>query len=815
MKVKIVMLIILGFMLMCSAANAAVLDNTKHVAVYLDNSSEMAHDNFFTAMFYEYNLTYLFNNTLSADNLTNIDLLLISGNRVSNESAVTINNFMSNGGHVWFFGDPRFNSSGSLMDTRFEMFTTASNSAYEITKNSTLTFVSDSITAGLPASYKKDGAIGRSTYARKHASDTNTVGNYTYKALCYMYWDCRLMVKYENTTTGSKVLYSNPDCFISGGSTNYFNRSVSTQLFNQAKTWILDLEKNNYNVQITYPKGDKVYTTTLDDMFLSDSEILSTSDYINMKNALPYKVPDTVFVCWNSSYTTKNSIDYFNGLGFDTHAVHPHENNGSGLGWGVSATPVDTFASVLQTYHISTMNEKAQETDYGAHVYRFPGTTGSTNASIAMANAGMWVSANRGPNTNLGAIGDTLYNNIFFPKQKIFNSGESCTVEIETPTKYDIDETNGTTLYASQLWSFNYFSGVNFPSNYVMGAHKQGIMQNAYLRDNASLWLNYLCNNSSYTVFDTLSNIAAYNNAIDKANITVSNITNGVQVDIIAVDPITNFTVKMNNISNGLQIQYDGTDIGIDNVVYEDNLYYIFHDVESGSHTITIEDVVISDDYSIYNGKNNAQSKPIKNNIYKCVNNAANETTFTMTTNNIFTGNNSVSTSSNSVAVDGRSSASPLNMFVTPSTGIINVSVSVLESTNVIWTESSDSESVVTHVIGGFPANTDIDIYRDGVDYDTVKSNSTGYITWVYDGGFSEHTFEAIPHATAGMRDSFVDSWGNTVSMIGAIIVIALAGSAIAVFRGKRDISDLVNDLPGIVLIVVMLVVGAIIFGQF
>jgi len=173
-------------------------------------------------------------------------------------------------------------------------------------------------------------------------------------------------------------------------------------------------------------------------------------------------------------------------------------------------------------------------------------------------------------------------------------------------------------------------------------------------------------------------------------------------------------------------------------------LYYIFHDVESGSHTITIEDVVISDDYSIYNGKNNAQSKPIKNNIYKCVNNAANETTFTMNTNNIFTGNNSVSTSSNSVAVDGRSSASPLNMFVTPSTGIINVSVSVLESTTVIWTESSDSEPVVTHVIGGFPANTDIDIYRDGVDYDTVKSNSTGYITWVYDGGFSEHEFEAI-----------------------------------------------------------------------
>lgn len=62
---------------------------------------------------------------------------------------------------------------------------------------------------------------------------------------------------------------------------------------------------------------------------------------------------------------------------------------------------------------------------------------------------------------------------------------------------------------------------------------------------------------------------------------------------------------------------------------------------------------------------------------------------------------------------------------------------------------------------------------------------------------------------------SFVSSWENTVSLIGVIILVSLAGSAIAVFRGKRDITDVVNDLPGIVLIVVLLVVGAIIFGQF
>lgn len=148
--------------------------------------------------------------------------------------------------------------------------------------------------------------------------------------------------------------------------------------------------------------------------------------------------------------------------------------------------------------------------------------------------------------------------------------------------------------------------------------------------------------------------------------------------------------------------------------------------------------------------------------------------------------------------------------------GNVTTNVYKYDIGHVIWKESSDDHSAITlHTIGGFPANTDIDIYRDGIDYDTVRSNSTGYITWVYDGGFSEHTFEAIPHATAGMRDSFVSSWSNTVSMVGAIIVIALAGSMIMMFRGKKDLSEVMNDLPGIILIVVLMVTGAIIFGQF
>jgi len=73
----------------------------------------------------------------------------------------------------------------------------------------------------------------------------------------------------------------------------------------------------------------------------------------------------------------------------------------------------------------------------------------------------------------------------------------------------------------------------------------------------------------------------------------------------------------------------------------------------------------------------------------------------------------------------------------------LNVSISTWTSTEKVWTLSSETQQSVTHTIGDLPANTDIQIKRDDINYETVTSNETGYIEWVYDGGFSEHTFEA------------------------------------------------------------------------
>jgi len=76
----------------------------------------------------------------------------------------------------------------------------------------------------------------------------------------------------------------------------------------------------------------------------------------------------------------------------------------------------------------------------------------------------------------------------------------------------------------------------------------------------------------------------------------------------------------------------------------------------------------------------------------------------------------------------------------------INVTVNtwnVAGDYSKIWNESSSTANTTTnHRITGYPENTYIDIYRDGVGYTTVKSDTNGMINWTYNGGYSEHMFE-------------------------------------------------------------------------
>jgi hypothetical protein len=90
------------------------------------------------------------------------------------------------------------------------------------------------------------------------------------------------------------------------------------------------------------------------------------------------------------------------------------------------------------------------------------------------------------------------------------------------------------------------------------------------------------------------------------------------------------------------------------------------------------------------------------------------------------------------------------NVSIIPISGEINITITQWDETKKVWKESSEAHDTSTrHIIGDFPANNEIRIFRDDVDYEVVVSNKTGYIDWTYTGGYGdEYEFEAVSDYT-------------------------------------------------------------------
>jgi peptidoglycan/xylan/chitin deacetylase (PgdA/CDA1 family) len=83
-----------------------------------------------------------------------------------------------------------------------------------------------------------------------------------------------------------------------------------------------------------------------------------------------------------------------------------------------------------------------------------------------------------------------------------------------------------------------------------------------------------------------------------------------------------------------------------------------------------------------------------------------------------------------------------VNMMVQPSFGQINVTIFDWSSYYKRWNESGSASSY--HIIGDFPTDTSIRIKTNGSDWKEFISNSSGYVTFNYDEGYTNHEFEAI-----------------------------------------------------------------------
>ena len=84
------------------------------------------------------------------------------------------------------------------------------------------------------------------------------------------------------------------------------------------------------------------------------------------------------------------------------------------------------------------------------------------------------------------------------------------------------------------------------------------------------------------------------------------------------------------------------------------------------------------------------------------------------------------------------------NASIVPSSGKILVNVKEWDSGSKTWNESASDHAITTiHQIGDFPANTNINVKKNGAMYGNFTTNSTGWMNFTYSDGYSDVMFEA------------------------------------------------------------------------
>jgi hypothetical protein len=208
---------------------------------------------------------------------------------------------------------------------------------------------------------------------------------------------------------------------------------------------------------------------------------------------------------------------------------------------------------------------------------------------------------------------------------------------------------------------------------------------------------------------------------------------NGVMKFYLDGVPVVTKTSTITNINNtGGNLKF-----GIHSGFNGDYWNGTIDEVSLYNRSLTDEEIM-----SLYNHNQYASSQP---SVYSSARQTINS--------EIYTGVTNIVNSTGYVSYTQNPSTSPVDFSVTPSSDNISVTISKFNDTGdykKTWNESSSNHTVtVSHTIGGFPANTMVRIVCDGSLYTSATSDFFGQISWVYSGGYSDHTFDAIPDASS------------------------------------------------------------------
>ncbi len=766
-------------------ANGAsgVINNAKRVAIYIANTETqpLSHDNGIGSMFHDCNITYLTNSTVpSSLSTANFDLLVVGGGSdttgilyggCSNSTAKYINDYVANGGCVIHLADPLNESNAYMTNMSNATWGLPANRFFwlgglgqiNVTAGSTLTINNaDPMTSFMPASIISAATTSRWTNTRNFGaiSGQNAYG-YNYTELVYHNGDntrCQ-MAKMWNDTTGARVVYLNPQLIVSGGDVSYFNATTSAKLWDNVKAWTLKLDNNTKHVSVTYPRGDRQFVCAFDDIDMAANPA-NMDNFFAMIDAQPNDIGITSFVIpTGKNQTTTPSVmaggyNYLRAHNVDVDTIHPHQpdlaNPPAEIDWWHNYVPLATMQNSLW-YYMHNYSIGANDPDLEFLSIRFPQTKTNTTSTQAAVNLGFKIASDYGQATTMSSFRDSHTNMRYLQAQKIVSGVKTSQLEMEAPTSYDTSYAPGGEAQASGVagWvaacegRIPSFLAINAPAVYQLNGHQQWSMINASWTNGVRDILWYTDNQTAYTAYTNLSTLAKYEIAIQEAGIRVDTTGATTTATISAKYPIKDFTLKVMNITSGVTVSLDGTTLTADHVVFEDGYYYVFADIPTGTHTLTIVDAPVTSGAK-YIGKNGAVSVNISNgNTIK--NNAATAKTTEIDNHLIYTNaSNSMSAGSNTVTLGAHNLSQQLPAQFIPENGTVAVTVAEWNNSYKRWNESSsDHDATMDHIIGGFAPNQYTAIKLDGVVEGEYVSNATGYIEFEYVGGYSEHQFEA------------------------------------------------------------------------
>ena len=582
-------------------ASGTMMDNTKKIAVYMpamtnwvwcesqNKAVEVAvtFDPMTTAMLSELNPNYIGDSTTSLNTLTvgNYELLIVPVSQMSTAAANKIQAYINSGGCVWFLNDPCLTVDG---DSGVQLTGMLGNVVSATTSSATTITVvnTDDITNGLPATFKPVGTTSQSSIFRTFSTPNGTISGLNYQVLM-SYGNAAMLVKFENTSNGARVIYSNPNMFISGGTASYFDAQAASRLFTQTKAWIMKFAQNPSGVEVTYPNSDKQLTVTSDDEECVPWDQATIDPMINAETSLGLTPSElNTFYIIPSSYMTGSKLDYYSQYG-DTHTLHSHWTI-----WDTANVSLATYVADIAADK-ATVNNAANSSDYGFTSWRFPMTTYCANSMQAVANSGFTIESSNGVDGDLA--GSLTDNTLFLPKQVLVNNAKANLIEYELPAGIDLDYSTGAEFANANNVYSNQFKYGNFPMNFIIMGHYQGMATNCSvtgwgvnstgLTDGLKTILS--TQQASNPNFANVNILANYINGVRSSTITGTVDGAVTTIHITNTQPITNFTLKT-TLGDVVSATCDGAAATVKQDSFTGNTYVTATLATAGAHIFVI-----------------------------------------------------------------------------------------------------------------------------------------------------------------------------------------------------------------------------------